>query len=248
MIVTPIHTDPITVQDTNLTALLDRYIDHMDERSVLAITSKIVALSEGSVVPLGESNKNELAMKEAELFIPPQQNPYQKVVSIKNHTLIISAGVDSRNTDGYFVLHPNDSFQTAIEVWKYLRERFHLTECGVIITDSHSTPLRKGVTGISLGYCGFAGVYAPVGQHDIFGNTLSGPINTADALAASAVAVMGETSEQTPLAVIEDIPVIQWATKPPTSEELSANYFSIEDDVFMPLLTAAPWKKGSQSR
>ena len=72
---------------------------------------------------------------------------------------------------------------------------------GVLITDSHTTPLRRGVTGIALSYWGFSGVQNKVGTPDLFGRTLKMThVNLADAFAAAAVLVMGESNESTPVA------------------------------------------------
>ena len=57
---------------------------------------------------------------------------------------------------------------------------------------------------------------------------------------------MGEGSEQTPLAVISDIPFVHFQDRNPTEEELAELKISIEDDVYAPLLKAANWKKGKK--
>jgi F420-0:gamma-glutamyl ligase len=71
-------------------------------------------------------------------------------------------------------------------------------------------------------------------------------VNVADALAGAAVLVMGESNEQTPLAVITDIPFVQFQSRNPTNIELNSLHIAIEDDVYAPLLTSVHWKKNAR--
>jgi F420-0:gamma-glutamyl ligase len=68
-----------------------------------------------------------------------------------------------------------------------------------------------------------------------------------DALAAAAVLVMGEGSEQTPLALIKDLPFIAFQDRDPSPEELAAAAIALEDDLYAPLLTRAPWQRGGKA-
>jgi F420-0:gamma-glutamyl ligase len=58
---------------------------------------------------------------------------------------------------------------------------------------------------------------------------------------------MGEADEQTPMAVIEDVPFVTFQERDPTGEELAALRISLEDDLYAPLLTRAPWRQGGQA-
>jgi F420-0:gamma-glutamyl ligase len=74
-------------------------------------------------------------------------------------------------------------------------------------------PLRRGVSGIALGYAGFYGVNDLRGTTDLYGNKLKvTQQNMADMLAAAAHAEMGEGKESTPFVLINDAPV-QFTTK-----------------------------------
>ncbi len=55
---------------------------------------------------------------------------------------------------------------------------------------------------------------------------------------------MGEGNEQTPLAVIKNIPFVQFQDRNPTEEELDELKISLDDDLYAPLLKAVKWKKG----
>ena len=119
---------------------------------------------------------------------------------------------------------------------------------GVLITDSTTRPLRRGVTGVALAHSGFAAIEDYVGRPDIFGHPLTvTKANIRDGLAAAAVLVMGEADEQTPLAVIADLPFITFQERDPTAEELAFLHISLEEDLYAPLLTRAPWQAGGQA-
>jgi Uncharacterized conserved protein len=164
-------------------------------------------------------------------------------LTIKHNLLVPSAGVDESNTNGYYVMWPKDPQSSANLCWQFLRERFHVTNLGVIITDSTSSPIRWGVTGKCIAYCGFRGLNSKIGEPDLFGRKLRmTQINVADALAAAAVLCMGESNEQTPIAIIEDLPFVKFEQCPPTSEEINSIHIDIKDDLYGQLLAGVEWK------
>jgi len=184
-------------------AILDQYVVSVTEKGVVAITSKIISLCQGRVVPKNSvRSKYTLVKTEADAYLREDQSLYNAHLTIKNNILIPSAGIDESNGDGMYILYPHDIQQAAKLIWQHLCEKHQVTHLGIIITDSHTTPLRKGVTGITLGWCGFEPLYSYVGKPDIFNYPLQvTQINILDALATSAVFVMGEGSEQTPSCV-----------------------------------------------
>ena len=239
-----IKTGQITANSQNLVRVLDQYMDTLPEKSVLAISSKIVSLCEGRVVPLADSSKEKLAREEADYYIPAELNKYHRVLTIKYNTLIMAAGVDSRNTNGYYVLPPENPQKTAEEILTYLKQKFSISNLGIIITDSHTVPLRQGSTGVAIAYCGFDAVNFNPNTKDIFGNKMTKNINVADSLAVAANFVMGETREQTPLAIISNIPKIKFSDTAPSAEDIKKLFVPFDDDVYNPVLKSAPWKKG----
>lgn len=242
MHIIPIHTDPILPKTQSLIDVVDQYVTTLSERSVVAITSKIVSLCEGAIVPREQTTKTDLAMQEADLHIDPAHNQYGIVITIKNKQLMLSAGVDGLNTNGYYVVLPKESQASAKQVWEYLKQKFHLSEVGVIITDSHTSPLRVGVTGIAIASYGFDATIDEGGRKDIFGEAMHVRINVADALAASSVFVMGETNEQTPLAVITDLPSLRFYETAHEIEQKTGSIDSLAEDVYHPLLLSLLWK------
>jgi putative folate metabolism gamma-glutamate ligase len=242
-----IKTHKITTQDQNLFAILDTYLHGLEDGSVLAITSKIVAICQGRVVQIGTVDKRTLITQEADYFLPPDHSKYRMTLTITHGLLAPTAGIDESNGNGYYVLWPRALQHTANAVWAYLRRRFACERLGVIITDSKTSPLRPGVTGVTLAHSGFHALKNYVGTADCFGRHLRVTQgNVMDALAAAAVLVMGEGSEQTPLAVISDLPFVSFQEREPAAEELQQLRIAHEDDIYSPLLTSVPWHKGQQ--
>jgi putative folate metabolism gamma-glutamate ligase len=235
-------------QDRDLNVLLDRYVTSLNEGSVLAITSKIVSICQGRLVSVGSVDKQALVEREADLYLPPSSSKYHISLTIKEHLLIPMAGVDESNARGHYVLWPLDVQGVANRVRVHLRERFGLRHLGVLITDSKTTPLRWGVTGTAIAHSGFLAVNDYRGRADIFGRPLQmTTVDVADALAAAAVLVMGEADEQTPLAVLEDLPFVSFQDSDPSPQELELRWIDMEDDLYAPLLQGVDWRKGGSS-
>jgi dihydrofolate synthase / folylpolyglutamate synthase len=115
----------------------------------------------------------------------------------------------------------------------------------VVVTDSRTTPLRLGVTGVALAHSGFRALNDYVGKQDLFGRALRmTKVNVMDALATSAVLVMGEGSESTPMAVIDELPFVTFQPRAPSAAELSELRIALEDDLYAPLLTRVEWQRG----
>lgn len=244
MHITPIKTERIRPREQTLTGILDRRLKRFPERSVLAITSKIVSLCEGRVAPL-TADKEMLIREETDYYLPKRLRKNGATGTITHHAFIGSAGIDRSNVDDAYVLLPRDSARTAGAVYRYLRQRFGIRAAGVIITDSHSTPMRRGASGISLAYRGFVGLKDYRGTPDIFGRPLAiEQANIADALAVAAVLAMGEGDEQTPLALIEDLPGLAFSPTAPTKKERDQFYVPLADDIFAPLFNLKRLKKG----
>jgi dihydrofolate synthase / folylpolyglutamate synthase len=243
MLVTPVRTDRIKV-GTRLDRILERYLPPLTERSIVVITSKIVSLAERRVVKIGTVDKRELVKREAEYYIE-NEGKYGMMLTIKQGILIPMAGIDESNGAGHYILWPKNAQATANRVRRSLARRLRVRALGVIITDSKTTPLRWGTTGVAIAHSGFAALKSYIGRPDLFGRALTvTKSNLVDGLAAAAVAVMGEGDERTPLAVIEDLPFIQFQRRDPTPRELRGLRISLEDDLYAPVLKTAAWKKG----
>lgn len=242
MKVTAVKTRLIRAFECQIEDIIAESIEDIKENSVLAITSKIVSLCEGNVLPVEGNSKDRLIVAEADSYIPKDENKYGVYITIKNGFIAPSAGIDESNANGYFVMWPKDPQQSANRIWKFLRNRYKLQNVGVIITDSTTNPLRWGVTGRAIAHCGFKSLKSKIGGKDLFNKTLRQTrIDVANGLAASAVICMGESDEQTPVAVIEDIPFVEFQDREPTPEELAYLKIDIKNDLYEPLIGRAPW-------
>lgn len=241
------HT-PIVQPNDNLLKILFAAIPQLQEKSVVCITSKIAALSEGSVVSIKDGTREEkhaVVAREADYYLPPDSSKYNLMLTIKHQVLAVNAGVDESNVSGVYALLPKDPYGLSAEVWQAVREHYNVQEVGVVITDSRSIPLKWGAIGTAIGHCGFAAVNSYIGELDLFGRELKmTTVNVAESLAEVATFEMGESAEQQPLAVITDAPRIVFQDKPPTAAEIRDLYISREDDVYSPLLTAVDWQAG----
>lgn len=223
-------------KQTDLKTFLDASISNLEENCVLAITSKIISICEGRLVPKESISKMELIRQEADCLLQEDDNAeYPLVLTLKNHLLIPSAGIDESNIQDAYLLYPKAPFESAQKIGEYLRKKHAVKNLGILITDSHTTPLRRGVTGIALAWWGFQPLYSYIGKPDLFNQTLRVTnINIVDALAASAVFNMGEGNESTPLAILKDIPKITFNN---TSSNPQDVCIPPEEDIYKPFLS-----------
>src|SRR6266581_5678415 len=156
MKITSIRTHKVTVKDTNFLQLLDTYVANFQDKSLLVIASKILAITQGRVVKVTEEEKNELIKKEADYYLPPEENDYNLFITIKDNRLTYSAGMDESNANGLVVLWPKDVQQAANSIREYLLEKFSIKHAGVIITDMAAIPLQRGVIAGPIAYSGFS--------------------------------------------------------------------------------------------
>ncbi len=260
MKVTAIKTHKITASDTDLFEILDKYLParnvthsvaggpKIEEKSVVAITSKIVSITEGRIVKIGDLDKDKLIEREAQFYLPRSENPYDVSLTITNNTLVATAGIDESNGDGYYILWPKDPQESANKIREHIAKSRGLRDIGVIITDSKTSPLRWGVTAIAIAYSGFAPLKDYVGSSDLFGRKFEfEKMSIIDNLASAAAVVMGEGAEQTPISVISDVSFIQFQDRNPTEKELEELKISINKDLYGPFLKNVKWRKGRKS-
>lgn len=249
MIVVPIRTHKVTKKDRDIFRILDRYVTSFKERSILAVTSKIISICEGSILSKANINKDALVHETSDYYLEKQKSKYDVTLTIKDGVLAAAAGIDESNGDGDYVLWPKDAQKSANDIRAYLCKRFKLRHVGVIITDSRTTPLRWGTTGAVVSHSGFEALTDYRGKEDLFGRKIiMTKASVQDGLAAAAVLTMGEGKEQTPLAHIEDVPFVRFQSRNPTQRELKDLYIELKDDLYAPVLTKAGWKKGGKRR
>jgi len=195
----------VFVEKGDLIKFITSEVKHIPENSVLVVTSKIVALSEGRVVVCKNEEEKVKIIKSESQFAMKTKYVW---LTIKDGMVLSSAGIDESNANGKIILLPKDSFKVASSLRTKLMKFYKIKNLGIIISDSRLLPLRAGVVGISLGYAGFKGIRKYKGKKDIFGRILKmSRTDVADSLATSAVLLMGEGNEQQPLALITGAPV-----------------------------------------
>ncbi len=226
MIIKPIKTKIFKEGDDLLTFITD-HLKKISDKSVVVVTSKIVALSEKRTVVFKNIKLKEKLIREESQFAISTKHVW---LTIKDNMLMASSGIDESNANGKLILLPKDSFRSAHILRNKLQKFYQIKNLGILITDSRTMPLRAGVIGVALGYAGFRGLRDYRGMPDIFGRKFKfSRTNIADSLATSAVCVMGEGNEQQPLAIIKDIS-IKFCDRI-YRKELSID---IEDDMYRP--------------
>lgn len=223
MLVLPIKTE-IVKKPFDLLIFLGQYLSsyELSEGDILVVSSKIVSISQGRIIPLKDIHVSEVAkslsnefsveerftevvLREADLIIGGVS---RVITTIKNNILIAYAGADRSNVPAdCVVIWPENPPLVAEMIRKHFLQT-RKVEIGVIISDSQVVPLRAGTYGVAIGIAGFVGMFDRRGDLDLFGKSMVVTRwNVADNLASSANLVMGETSEQVPVVLIKDAPI-----------------------------------------
>lgn len=247
MIIKPIKTRILAPPQDDLLDTIRTSLKSAKEKSILAVTSKAVSIWEGRCVPQFACKREDLVPEEAEYYFPKTKTPfYEYQAAIKHNAFIASAGIDKSNSGDYFTLLPLKPGESAKKIWRWLKKTYGVKHCGVLITDSHLMPFRRGTVGVSIGFYGFEPLMDYRGTLDLFGRPLRVTLrNVADGIAAAAVTVMGEGNESTPLALITDVPFVRFTARPYRPKNPHDGLLvKPQDDVFYPLLRKAQWKKG----
>lgn len=227
----------LTPPKDDLISALDAVNFEVKEKDILVFASKVVAIHQGRTVEANHvGSKDQLIMQEAEKFIPRRQIPQGYVLlTKKDNTIIASAGIDESNGNGYYILWPQNIQDIAKELYQYLQKRFNVKSIGVVISDSHSIPLRHGAMGIGIGFYGIYPFIEYAGKNDIFDRQFKFErTNLVDSLAAVGTLAMGEGAEQTPLAILRDVSDVEFIDKDFYDEWVVPE----DDDIYRPLLTA----------
>lgn len=211
---------------------------------IVVISSKFVSMSEGSVVDLAKikpgkktralAKKCHMDAKMAELVLKESDYIVKGVpgflLAIRDGMIAPNAGIDRSNVPkGFAILYPRDPFGAAEE----LKQKFQLklgVRVGIVIADSRLMPTRIGTTGVAIACAGFLPVDDLRGRRDLFGNVLKVTFKAvADGLATMGVAVMGESDESTPAAVVREAKVT-WSDERFSWEDMAV---SPDQDIYL---------------
>ena len=224
MLVYPIKTRIITEKDNILDVLLESLaLEGMEilDNDIITVAETPLGTTEGRIVKLSDvkvskeagrlAKKYELLPEVAQLVIQEADEILGGIphvlLTIKNNTLMANAGIDKSNVPpGHAVLLPLDPRASAERLRTEVKKRTGKT-IGVMIIDSRTQPLRLGNIGMALGVAGFKPVADDRGRRDLFGNVLRITRRAvADNLASACTAVIGESNESVPAALIRDAP------------------------------------------
>lgn len=228
----PIKTRAFVPPRDNIYNLLKEYLPKLREGDILIITSKILSIHQGRCVRIKKGvNKRQLALREAEKYLPGKSK--YSFLTIKHNAIISSAGVDSSNGRGYYILPPKNPNLVAKQICHYLKRKFKIKNLAVIITDSHSIPLRHGTLGISIGFYGLKPLRDFSGQKSVFGARLkTSRSNIVDAVSAAATLLMGEGGDRIPLVIARGLKFVEFTHK--NTQRLLIP--KSQDDIYAPLL------------
>ena len=192
---------------------------------VLVVTQKIVSKAEGRQVALEHVEPSPAAVDLAaetgkdprlvQLILDQSTEVVRRapgVLITRNRFGLVcaNAGIDQSNLDhggaATALLLPEAPDATAARLQRAIAARTG-ARIGVLICDSSNRPWRLGTVGIAIGAAGLAVLDDRRGSQDLYGRELQATlINRADAIAAAAVLVMGESTERIPAALVQGLP------------------------------------------
>jgi coenzyme F420-0:L-glutamate ligase/coenzyme F420-1:gamma-L-glutamate ligase len=194
---------------------------------VVVVTSKIVSKAEGCIVDLRTVEPSararelaDLTAKEPELVELVLRESTEVVRAVPGVLLVrhrlgfmsANAAIDRSNADGSehtALLMPDDPDASAARIKAALDAAYGFDSgagFGVLITDTHGRPFRRGNIGVAVGVAGFEAVVDRIGDHDLFGRELKATlIPLADELAAASALVSGETDEGLPIVLVRGL-------------------------------------------
>jgi coenzyme F420-0:L-glutamate ligase len=209
----------------------------IEDRDLLAIASKAVAVAQKRFVKLSSTEPSEkakvLAEKYglepsfAEVVLQEAKKVYggvpKTLLTLKNNMLVANAGVDRKNApEGHVILWPRAPHKSAEKIRREILAKTG-KHVGVLIIDSRITPLRMGTTALAMGIAGFKPVIDCRIEKDLYGKRIYITRHAvADDLASAAHLLMGETTARTPAVLIKNAPVNFGEEFDPNSTVISA--------------------------
>ncbi|MEK9655429.1 MAG: coenzyme F420-0:L-glutamate ligase [Halieaceae bacterium] len=200
-----------------------------DSMPVLVVAQKVVSKAEGRLVFLRdvevtddarrlaeETSKDprvvELILRESQSVI--RVRPGLIIAEHRTGHILANAGIDASNTgvgavsgDEAVLLWPENPDASARALSEAVSQAlgYHVP---VVINDSLGRPWRMGTVGFAIGVAGLEPVWDQVGERDLDGRTMQVTAPAmADALAAAASLVQGETDQGTPVVWVEGCPL-----------------------------------------
>lgn len=214
-----------------LVAALQRSAKALKRRDIVVVAQKIVSKAEGRYIDLAQIEPSDKARKLGKTtgkdarLVEVILRESDEVLRCKENIIVVAhrlghvmanAGIDRSNLDEDaatepVLLLPKDPDESATRLKSELDRHFD-TEVGVIISDSVGRAWRLGTMGLAIGVAGLPAVIDGRGDLDLSGRPLeTTETGFADAVAASAVMIMGEAAEATPVIVVRGL---NWSASP----------------------------------
>jgi coenzyme F420-0:L-glutamate ligase len=227
--VKPILTEKLNIEDAInpanwITKQLEEKSISLTDNSILAISSKALSYLQGRVIPISQVKVSEEAQrlsvkynrdsKLLQLILNESDAVayHNNIVSLtmKGGMYIANAGIDTSNVpEGYVALWPENTEKEVHEIRDQLVSNYNLKNFGIIVTDSICIPARKGTIAVAIAHAGFQCIADLKGQKDLYQKEFQyASHNIADSLATAANLMMGEGVQNSPLALIQNAPVV----------------------------------------
>ena len=205
----------------DLFELIDRRLGAaLKDGDVLVISSKFVAVAEGRLVRLKDTEPGgrarelarryrmnprlcELVLRESDVVVGGIPG---FLLTVRDGLLTPNAGIDKSNVrHGTVVLYPRRPEVSAWRIRAAVRHRRGVS-IGVVICDSRLSPTKRGTTGVAIAASGIEAVLDVRGRFDLFGNVLRVTSQgIADDLSSAAEIMMGESDEATPIVLVRGL-------------------------------------------
>ncbi len=214
-------------------------VPRLSDGVVVAVASKMFSVLAGCRLPKDGVVWSQLLQEESDGLCSSLSENDDYCLTLKMGRLIVNAGIDHSNGGGDYLLLPRNLQQLTELFWQRLRERDRVRELGLVVTDSGILPLRRGVMGIALAWCGIEAVYDYTDRIDLDGNLMEvTAINVVDSLATAATLVMGEGAESTPIALITEMGEhVKFVDHVPSLRDLKAAQMDMERDLYSKVLS-----------
>ncbi len=190
----------------------------LEDKDIVVVAEKVVSKAEGGLVSLKEVAPSKKAEKLAEMtgkdphLVELILRESKEVLAVGENFIIVetkhgfilaNAGIDTSNVeDGKAKLLPEDPDESAGRIRKALEEKSG-KRIGVVVADSAGRPFRYGSIGMAIGVSGVKALWDRRGEKDLLGKELEVTrVGVADSLACLANLVMGEASENIPVALV----------------------------------------------
>lgn len=197
----------------------------LEDADILVVAQKVVSKAEGAIISLDSVEPSPKALRLAEVVGKDPRlleiilresrevlraSPDRLIVENRQGLICANGGVDRSNVpqhDGPRVsLLPEDSDVSAEVIRRGLGD-LSGKNVGVIISDSHGRPFRRGCVGVAIGAAGTTPLWDRRGQVDLSGRKLaSTEVALADLVASAALLAMGEADEGTPVVLVRGAP------------------------------------------